>query len=191
MICAPAMTLSGCLREGRGGGTAGERCEDGADDHTAGTGKLGVCAVGSSGRAQSPRGAAASNARQFAVMTSRCSVLRTDPECNLNRIMIPIRPMFEALTVAPGSLPVGAFPLLEGIFPPGSSDSEKATCLLSLFQMALQSEDECLSRSVDCESFSQTLLSLRDDLCTRSEASGCPHGSRGVEQPRAPRGRHR
>jgi hypothetical protein len=68
--------------------------------------------------------------------------VRTDPECNLHRIMIPIRPMFEALTVTPGSLPIGAFPLLEGIFPPGSSDSEKAACLLRLFKMALQPEDD-------------------------------------------------
>lgn len=87
--------------------------------------------------------------------------------------------MFEALTVTPGSLPIGAFPLLEGIFPPESSDSEKAACLLSLFQMALKSEDECLNRGVDCESFSQTLLSIPDDLRIRSEASGCPHGSTG------------
>jgi hypothetical protein len=99
--------------------------------------------------------------------------------------------MFEALTVMPGSLPVGAFPLLEGIFPPGSSDREKAACLLSLFQMALQPEDERLSRSVDCESFSQTLLSIPDDLRIRSEASGCPHGSTGAEQPGAPRERRR
>lgn len=112
-------------------------------------------------------------------------------DCTLHRIMIPIRPMLETLTVTPGSLPIGAFPLLEGIFPPGSSDSEKAACLLRLFQMALKSEDECLSRSVDCESFSQTLLSLRDDLRTRSEASGCPPGSMGAEQPGAPRGRRR
>ena len=65
--------------------------------------------------------------------------------------------MNEDITVTPGSLPVGAFPLLEGIFPPGSSDSEKAACLLSLFQMALQSEDD-LNRRFDCESSSQTLL---------------------------------
>ena len=50
--------------------------------------------------------------------------------------------MNEDLTVTPGSLPVGAFPLLEAVFPPGSSDSEKAACLLRLFQMALQSEDD-------------------------------------------------
>ena len=50
--------------------------------------------------------------------------------------------MNDGLTVTPRSLPVGAFPLLEAIFPPGSSDSEKAECLLRLFQMALQSEDD-------------------------------------------------
>jgi hypothetical protein len=43
-----------------GRGTAREHREDGADDHSSPTGKLGVCAVGSSGEAQSPRGAAAS-----------------------------------------------------------------------------------------------------------------------------------
>jgi len=52
--------------------------------------------------------------------------------------------MNDGLTVTPRSLPVGAFPLLEAIFPPGSSDSEKAAYLLSLFQMALQSEDELI-----------------------------------------------
>lgn len=105
-------------------------------------------------------------------------------------IQLSVRPMNEALTVTPGSLPIGAFPLLEGIFPPGSSDSEKAACLLSLFQMALQSEDD-LNRRFDCESFSQTLLSIPDDLRIRSEASGGPHGSTGAEQPGAPRGRRR
>jgi hypothetical protein len=45
-------------------------------------------------------------------------------DCTLHRIMVPIRPMLETLTVTRGSLPIGAFPLLEGIFPPGSSDSE-------------------------------------------------------------------
>lgn len=50
--------------------------------------------------------------------------------------------MNDGLTVTPRSLPVGAFPLLEAIFPPGSSDSEKAECILRLFQMALQSEDD-------------------------------------------------
>ena len=39
-------------------------------------------------------------------------------------------------------LPTDAFPLLEAIFPPGSSDGEKTKCLLRLFQMALQSEDD-------------------------------------------------
>ena len=71
--------------------------------------------------------------------------------------MIPILLMNEDLTVTPGSLPVGAFPLLEGIFPLGSSDSEKAAYLLSLFQMALQSEDD-LNRRFECESSTQTLL---------------------------------
>jgi hypothetical protein len=56
--------------------------------------------------------------------------------------MIPILPMNEDLTVTPGYLPVGAFPLLEAIFPPGSSDSEKAACLLRLFEMALQPEGD-------------------------------------------------
>jgi hypothetical protein len=97
--------------------------------------------------------------------------------------------MNDGLTVTPRSLPVGAFPLLEAIFPPGSSDSEKAAYLLSLFQMALQSEDD-LNRRFDCESSSQTLLSPRDDLRTRSEASGFRMGVRGG-RPRAPRGRRR
>ena len=101
-----------------------------------------------------------------------------------------MRPMNGGLAVTPVALPVGAFPLLEAIFPPGSSDREKAACLLSLFQMALQSEDD-LNRGFDCESSSQTLLSPRDDLRTRSEASGWPHGSKGAERPRAPRGRRR
>jgi hypothetical protein len=65
--------------------------------------------------------------------------------------------MNDGLTVTPRSLPVGAFPLLEAIFPPGSSDSEKAAYLLSLFQMALQSEDD-LNRRFECESATQTLL---------------------------------
>ena len=52
------------------------------------------------------------------------------------------RPMNGGLTVTPVSLPVGAFPVLEAMFPPGSSDSEKAAYLLSLFQMALQPEDD-------------------------------------------------
>ena len=65
--------------------------------------------------------------------------------------------MNDGLTVTPRSLPVGAFPLLEAIFPPGSSDSEKAAYLLSLFQMALQSEDD-LNRRFECESSTQTLL---------------------------------
>ena len=97
--------------------------------------------------------------------------------------------MNDGLTVTPRSLPVGAFPLLEAIFPPGSSDSEKAACLLSLFQMALQSEDD-LNRRFDCESSSQTLLSSCDDLHTRSEASGFRVGDRG-RKTRAPRGRRR
>jgi hypothetical protein len=103
-------------------------------------GKLGVCA--GKGVAQSPRGAAASNARQVAVATSRCPVSRTDLECNLHRTMIPIRPMNGGLTDTPVSLPLSAFPLLEAIFPPGSSDSEKAECLFRLFKMALQPEDD-------------------------------------------------
>lgn len=65
--------------------------------------------------------------------------------------------MNDALTVTPRPLPVGAFPLLEAIFPPGSSDSEKAAYLLSLFQMALQSEDD-LNRRFEYESSTQTLL---------------------------------
>ena len=50
--------------------------------------------------------------------------------------------MNEGLTVTPDSLPVDAFPLLEALFPLGSSDSEKAACLLRLFKMALQPEDD-------------------------------------------------
>jgi hypothetical protein len=90
--------------------------------------------------AQSPRGAAASNARQVVVATMRCR--ERNRKCNLHRIMIRIRPMNEGLTVTPESLPVDASPLLEDLFPPGSSDSEKAACLLRLFKMALQPEDD-------------------------------------------------
>lgn len=67
---------------------------------------------------------------------------RTDLKCNLHRIMIPIGPMNEGLTVPPDSLAVDAFPLLEALFPPGSSDSQRAACLLRLFKMALQPEDD-------------------------------------------------
>jgi hypothetical protein len=42
MICAPAAARLRLPSEGRKGGTVGERCEDGADDHPP-TGKLGVC----------------------------------------------------------------------------------------------------------------------------------------------------
>jgi hypothetical protein len=34
------------------------------------------------------------------------------------------------------------FPLLESIYPPGSTESEKVAYLLSLFRMALQPEDD-------------------------------------------------
>jgi hypothetical protein len=40
------------------------------------------------------------------------------------------------------SLWIGAFPLLESIYLPGSTESGKVACLLRLFQMALQPEDD-------------------------------------------------
>ena len=46
---------------------------------------------------------------------------------------------------ATASLWIDAFPLfpsLERIYPPGSSESEKIDCLLRLFQMALELEDD-------------------------------------------------
>jgi hypothetical protein len=38
-------------------------------------------------------------------------------------------------------LPNGAFPLLEAICPPNSADTEKATYLLRMLQMALETEN--------------------------------------------------
>jgi len=56
-------------------------------------------------------------------------VSRTYLEYHLQRIVIPIRPMDDGFADTPVSLLVGGFPLLEAIFPPGSSDSEKAAFL--------------------------------------------------------------
>ena len=134
--------------------------------------------------AQSPRGGS---------RIKRTASSRRDEQCakcreriwngNLHRIMISIRPMNGGLAVTPVALPVGAFPLLEGIFPPGSSDSEKAACLLRLFQMALQSEDD-LNRRFDCESSSQTLLSpvMICAPAAKRQASAWEYGAEGRER---------
>ena len=100
MICAPAAkrpdSAGGYGAEGR------ERREDGADDHPPPRGKLGVCAVGSSGRAQSPRGAAASKVgsgrfwvlfrnRQPAHQTLRTPVIPIRGVCGLQSAIAEIR----------------------------------------------------------------------------------------------------
>ncbi|MEY2564914.1 MAG: hypothetical protein QOH88_3107 [Verrucomicrobiota bacterium] len=56
----------------------------------------------------------------------------------------------------PRSLTVGAFPLLEAIFPPGSSDSENAAYLLLVPNGIAIGRD--LNRRFQCESSTQTLL---------------------------------
>lgn len=43
---------------------------------------------------------------------------------------------------ATASLWIDAFPLLESMYPPDANESEKVACLLSLFQIALQPEDD-------------------------------------------------